>query len=387
MFKGKNVRVYLVNIVEALQNDLPDEVDTVDTIRKYLPNVINKYHTQIPQLERKLNDLFQFEKIKKKSTFARGFPGIVLTSLVGKYVSEEYNPATNFYDINPRPLFEKHIGPILRDKYNAPMGQSDPLNVAKNINELNKSWANNKRPQSSAEAAVELVEWAVSASPGNRENLLKITIWCYLSLANLFSLETPDIESGIKITEIYDITTKLIELAPAGGSTAQLIVGLLIQAQHFLFDAKNMLEGVGESVYTTNTTSGKPGDFSENFDNSFHIYEVTTKKVDIQRLNESATSITSYLNNLQTLPESLEITFLCNLSDVDLPINVTEQGITYVHANYTYNIVQLNNWILQMFERLGIRGRSKFTEGLNTYIKSSDCPLSVKRNWVILTQI
>lgn len=83
---------------------------------------------------------------------ARGFRGIVLTAIVGLEIDSSYDPLSNFYSCNPRSIFEKGIYFALKGR--VPSGKSDPLNVAKNTNNLNKDWATGKRPEKAALAVV-----------------------------------------------------------------------------------------------------------------------------------------------------------------------------------------------------------------------------------------
>lgn len=94
-------------------------------------------------------------------TNAKGFRGVVLTALIGMDIDPSYNPLNNFYDCNPRSIFENAIWEVLTD-YHIPCGKSDPLNVAKNIQELNESWAEGRRPQSAALAAVNFLRLVIN---------------------------------------------------------------------------------------------------------------------------------------------------------------------------------------------------------------------------------
>jgi hypothetical protein len=260
--------------------------------------------------------VFQLSDLEKKGNFARGFPGVVLIGVIGREINLTYGPSKEFYSINPRTLFEKHIGPVLRDKYGAPMGKSDPLNVAKNENVINQLWARGKRPEYAAIAAANLIEWISTSSSSRRKKLFRLLIYSYLLLAKLFNRKPREITTGKGPYEVFHLLKSLIEEAPAGGNTAQAIIGATLEAQHRLFNAKDILFGVGESVCTTNTTSKKAGDFIEMFDAQIHIYEITTKIVNLQRINESADAVLAYLETLSEQPQRLEVTFLCLLDEV-----------------------------------------------------------------------
>ena len=87
---------------------------------------------------------------------ANGFRGIVATALAGKHLNPSYDPLNNFYDCNPRSIFEKGIWYAF-DSKKIPSGKSDPLNVAKNISVLDEEWVRGRRPQSAARAAVDFL--------------------------------------------------------------------------------------------------------------------------------------------------------------------------------------------------------------------------------------
>lgn len=71
---------------------------------------------------------------------AKGFRGVVVTALTGLHLNENYDPINDFYACNPRSIFEGGIWYALQDN-GIPCGKSDPLNVAKNANQLNEDWA------------------------------------------------------------------------------------------------------------------------------------------------------------------------------------------------------------------------------------------------------
>ncbi len=336
-----------------------------------------------PYTEENLRDLFQWKRIRNGKEFAKGFPGIVLTASIGRMIDPSYDPKNDFYGINPRPLFEQHIGPTLRDKYKAPMGKSDPLNVAKNAKVIDSEWAHGRRPEYAAKAAVFFIDWMRTASRADLENLVDLLIWCYLALSRLYNRELPNIKAGISHFEAYALLMALIEKAPAGGDTPQVIVGSLLQAQHNIFDTSGFLDGVGESVNASNTTTGKAGDFTEIFNQNMRIYEVTTKKIDIQRIFESADAVVNFLRNIDVQPKTVEITFLCPLDKVELEQNykISPTNATFQFSGLRYSFVELNEWILFMLERIGAYGRSLALNDIAEYVQSPSTKLEVKSVW------
>lgn len=85
-----------------------------------------------------------------------GFRGITLTAIFGKLVRQDINTGTEFDSINPRGLFEQGIRPVLK-KYRVPSGASPPLNVAKNVQVLDEKWAEGRKPEDAALAAVDYI--------------------------------------------------------------------------------------------------------------------------------------------------------------------------------------------------------------------------------------
>ena len=330
----------------------------------------------------RLRRLFQLESIAGGKEFRKGFAGIVLTAAVGRLLDSGYAPAADFYSINPRPLFEKHIRRVLAEKYDAPMGKSDVLNVAKNARVIDAEWAKGRRPEDAAMAAVELFQWVGSAPEKALESLLAVLAWIYLSLGLVYGQEISAVGPSGDLYADVDLLVELIRVAPAGGATAQAVVGSLLQAQHHLFSCDGALEGVEESVYATNTTSKKAGDFAESLQAQLRIYEVTTKPVDRQRVDESAASVLAYVKGLRVPPEHVEVTFLCDPKTVDPALG----GMSIVHRGVRYQFVAWDGWVQVMMERLGPIGRSEALESVRDYVGHRTTQLTVKKAWQQLMQ-
>lgn len=112
---------------------------------------------------------------------AKGFRGVVVTALTGLHLDESYDPLNNFYGCNPRSIFEGGIWYALQDN-GIPCGKSDPLNVAKNANQLNEDWAQGRRPQTSAMAVVKFLRLVTSSNKAKRARLVDYffyRLWSY----------------------------------------------------------------------------------------------------------------------------------------------------------------------------------------------------------------
>lgn len=384
-YDPEEVVLLLEEAVRDVTPYLPDSDTTIEEIHALLEDMPSQFGLELPDVVLLLASAFQFDKMSRGKDFDRGFPGLVVVGVVGRLVAPSYNPCKNFYGIHPRPLFEKVIRPVLGEHYHAPMGKSDPLNVAKAIDVLDARWANGRKPHNRkyAASAVRLLEWVVSASGEQLKAFLALLVWCYLSLARLYTKELPALGTGIDLGTMHTFLGELVRRAPAGGATAQGIVGALLQTQHMSFGVEGLLDGVGESVQSTNTTSGKPGDFAELLPDQLHVYEVTTKTVDTQRLRESSAAVHNYLSTLDDLPQSVEVTFLCDLEQVTAQNVVTHSSRYYsaVENGVQYSFVDLSEWVFYILERLGPNGRAVALETIQNYIADPKTPLSVKSAW------
>ena len=162
---------------------------------------------------------------------AAGFRGIVLTAIVGKQLDPNYDPSTDFYDSSPRTLFEKGIYYALQEN-RVPCGKSDPLNVAKNAQVIDKTWAKGRRPESAAMAAAEYIgliqsKWHDEEYRNDLIAMFFSRLWEYAEFCK--SADVP--LAAFEGTPPVRIAAKLAEFTaefPEGGATPQLVVGTLI---------------------------------------------------------------------------------------------------------------------------------------------------------------
>ncbi|MCX6023255.1 MAG: hypothetical protein NTZ05_16320 [Chloroflexi bacterium] len=266
------------------------------------------------------------------------------------------------------------------------MGKSDPLNVAKNINIIDNAWAKGKRPESAALSAVRLITWIVSASADDLQRFLRVLIWIYLSLGSVYAPSITRIPGHTSLFGLWNLLRTLIARAPAGGETAQVIVGALLSAEHEVYGMSSAFTGSGGSINATNTTSGKPGDFAILVDEThLHIYEVTTKKIDNQRLADSAEAIHRFLERTDMKADSLDATFLCGAEDIQ--VTGINEFSSVPYSGISYNFVELDGWILHTLERLGFPGRRRAIEIIAAYAEDPNTHLAVKDEWTKLASM
>lgn len=220
-------------------------------------------------------------------TSSNGFRGVVLTSLVGVMLDKNFNPLENFYGCNPRSIFEQGIWYALNE-YEVPCGKSDPLNVAKNIQKLDESWAKGRRPQIAAMAAVEFLRMYINEHQNAVRQLLEDFFFYKLIeyAKNIQQIQIGKIDTcTISRQLIAEKITHFILEAPESGATPQLIISHILQK--IFSNSAFTVVGGGESVFATNTTSKKPADiWIEHNGNIKMLFEVTVKKIDYKRLDD-----------------------------------------------------------------------------------------------------
>ncbi len=254
---------------------------------------------------------------------AKGFRGVVVTALTGLHLDDEYDPVNNFYGCNPRSIFESGIWYALQEN-GIPCGKSDPLNVAKNANQLNEDWAKGRRPQSAAIAVVKFLSIVMESGKAKRARLIDyffFRLWKYAE--TLTGYELVEIESSSESRQtlgnrLADFTLKY----PESGNLPQYLVSQLLIG---VFGSSEIsVIGGDESVFGTNTTSKKPADIWLEVDSvETNLYEITVKAVSKKRLDDSIDALKS------TGHLSHSVTFICRL-----PADVSELDV--VNGSYTY---------------------------------------------------
>ncbi|MCU7848179.1 MAG: hypothetical protein KZQ89_09280 [Candidatus Thiodiazotropha sp. (ex Lucinoma kastoroae)] len=255
---------------------------------------------------------------------AKGFRGVVVTALTGLHINESYDPLNNFYGCNPRSIFEGGIWYALQEN-GIPCGKSDPLNVAKNVDQLNEDWAQGRRPQSAAMAAVKFLRIVMKAGKSKRARLIDyffFRLWTYAESVTGYQLA--EITSSTKSRQM--LGTRLVEFTlkyPESGNLPQYLVSQLLEGV-FRTSAIDVFGG-DESDFGTNTTSKKPADIWLEIDgNETNLYEITVKPVSRKRLDDSLDTLnsTGHLNH--------SVTFICRI-----PTDIRELDV--IDGSYTYN--------------------------------------------------
>lgn len=309
---------------------------------------------------------------------AAGFRGIVLTAIVGKQLDPGYDPATDFYGSSPRTLFEKGIYYALQE-HRVPCGKSDPLNVAKNAQVIDATWAKGRRPESAAMAAVEYIQFIQSNwhNEKYREDLIAMffsRLWEYAEFC--MSADVP--LAAFEGTPPVSIASKLAKFTvyfPEGGAIPQLVVGTLIAKLREGDQNYAKVDGVLESVFGTNTTSKKPADvWEEMADGTIgQLYEITAKPVDQKRLEDCVES-------LKAMDLSGKIvTFICRLPQDIASLAVADNIL--LHQGAMFQFIDINDFIRTCFCILSPVRQSEVIDAVDQFVKDTNRKVAVKNGW------
>jgi hypothetical protein len=304
---------------------------------------------------------------------AKGFRGVVLTALVGIHLNPEYDPLNNFYGCNPRSIFEEGIWYALTEK-GIPCGKSDPLNVAKNISQLNEDWAKGKRPESAALAAVSFLRMVMSNTGKQRAYLIDyffFRLLKYTQRLNQYQV-TAIRNSNDSSRQVAEKLAVFCVTYPEAGSIPQFIVAKLLS--HLYSDSPITVHGGDESVFGTNTTSKKPADIwtSQN-DNILNLYEVTVKAVGLKRLDDCIDALSGL--NLLDKP----ITFICRLPE-DMNAHDLDDG-TCQYKGKAFDFIDIRQFIFVVSVLLTQVQMQILLQEIQAFVADVNVSPKTKRGW------
>lgn len=302
-----------------------------------------------------------------------GFRGVVATALTGLHLDPDFDPLKNFYACHPRSIFENGIFYAYQGRI--PCGKSDPLNVAKNQNELDYKWAKGKRPQESAEAVVNFLSLFMSAKDSEKELIRDFYFYRLLKYSKKVTeirITTPN-DNELSSQELAHRLVEFVYKYPESGTIPQYITSLLLK---YIYSSTEIeVKGGDESVFGTNTTSKKPADiWLEKSGNVINLYEITVKKVDFKRLDDS-------LQSLQSLNmENENIYFICRIpEDIITLSNVNDNTIYY--KGKKFNFLDLKGFILSLITLLSKEQLKMVIDNAIIFINKIDRPISTKDGW------
>ena len=303
-----------------------------------------------------------------------GFRGVVATALTGFHIDPDYDYLNDFYSCNPRSIFEQGI--FFAYENRIPCGKSDPLNVAKNQYVLDESWAEGKRPQKAAQAAVDFLRlFSLEKTPSSQEMLINFYFYrlkIYAEKVNAISISIPN-NGEFSQQEIGHRLATFTYKYPESGTIPQYVFSLLLKALYE--DSSLTVEGGDESVFGTNTTSKKPADiWIEENGVPINLFEVTVKKVDIKRLDDSLQA----LNSINLTDKN--INFVCRLPEDISSLTGADAG-TYLHKGKKFNFVDLYGYILTVISLLKMEQIKAILNELGDFMKQVNRPITTKDGW------
>ncbi len=304
---------------------------------------------------------------------AKGFRGVVVTALTGLYLNEDFDPLNEFYSCNPRSIFEGGIWYALQEN-GIPCGKSDPLNVAKNINELNEAWAQGRRPQSAAIAAVEFLRMVMQSGKLKRARLIDyffFRLWKYAESITDYQL----IEVEQTTESRQTLCNKLVSFTlkyPESGTLPQFLISQLLTA--VFHNAATVVAGGDESVFGTNTTSKKPADIWLEIEGTeTNLYEVTVKPISKKRLDDSLDALRS------TGHLECPITFICRIPEDVAELEVVDGSYTYKGKRFDF--INYRSFCCSLSALLSDEAFSLLLKKVATFIGDMHISMKTKTGW------
>ncbi|WP_314420911.1 hypothetical protein [Pseudescherichia vulneris] len=342
--------------------------------------ILDQLSTVAQLNESDFDDLLDFQRLKSITqdliyVKAMGFRGIVATALTGKFLDDSYDYLNDFYKCNPRSIFENGIFYAFQEM-KIPCGKSDPLNVAKNNNVLDENWAKGRRPQKTAMAAVDLLRIISNEDDDAiRQKIVNYFFFRLLSYAQecgsvvIHTLNETSLSNQI-------VASKLISFAlnyPESGAIPQFIISKILSS---LYNQSSInVIGGDESVFGTNTTSKKPADiWLENEGVILNLYEITVKKIDYKRLDDSIQS----LADTGCLEKA--IIFICRLPDDIHTLNGYQEGVL-TYKNKSFNFVDISGFIKSTVALLSSHQIEVLLSEIEGFVSSYLRPIKTKNGW------
>lgn len=304
---------------------------------------------------------------------AKGFRGVVLTTLVGIHINPEYDPLNDFYGCNPRAIFEEGIWYALTEK-GIPCGKSDPLNVAKNISQLNEAWAKGKRPEAAALAAVHFLRIVMESKGKQRATLIDyffFRLLRYTQQLNQQVVVTTSMDGESTRQIAGKLATFCVEY-PEAGNVPQFVIAKLLASLYA--DSAITVHGGDESVFGTNTTSKKPADiWTSQSGETLNLYEVTVKKINLKRLDDCMDT----LRGLGSLGKP--VTFICRIPEDT--IELAPDGNTRQYKGKTFDFIDIREFIFVISTLLTPAQMLNFLEELQAFVTDINISTKTKQGW------
>lgn len=311
----------------------------------------------------------------------RSFREVLAIVVFAMLLEPDYDPTINFYSCHPRPLFEKYIRPVLKDR-GVPHGQSGALNIAKAAKGLTQEWATQRRPFEDAQALLRVVDLTLDMSEDELRTLALELGKRFDALALSRALTINELTPVDSSHRLSTVARELIDRYPLGGATPQLLVGVALEAE-FRLIADAEIEGARDSVSTTNRTSGKPGDIVVTLaGETIRLYEITVKTFSDQRIDECVHSLVELFQN--GLPADMVVIVLCRPQDV-LERARRAPGSMHlgelIEGGILFEFIDIYSWLGGKLAELPLDGRRYFFSEVQKYLNNPNIPNDVRLYW------
>jgi hypothetical protein len=312
-----------------------------------------------------------------------GFRELLATVLYARLLDPTFDPRVELYECNPRSLYELDICPVL-EELGVPCGKSGPLNIAKATPALNQSWAGQRRPKSTADAVLVVIDDFMDME---RDDLLLLAA----DLGARFISEAVEVQASRNALHPNSSAVKLVAACRAlidfhthGGAMPQTICGLLLTVEFGYGPGAPVVEGVFDSVSATNKTSNKVGDLSVETDDGeiLRIYEVTVKGFGTQRIRECIHSLADFFDD--EIPDGTIVLVLCRAEDVpDFARVDSSDSLIGEHeqSGVLFEFIDLYAWIAAKISELPLLQREAFFDALQDFINGPRINTTARVFW------
>ena len=188
------------------------------------------------------------------------------------------------------------------------------------------------------------------------------------------AVEVVDAETDSKLI----LAQKLISFTvsfPEAGTVPQMVIGKLLR---FTIDKDNKhVKGEDESVFGTNTTSKKPADIwiEDNAGDTLNLYEITVKKVDYKRLDDSVHAI-NQLNDVDG-----EINFICRMPEDTKTLDFGTNENTIYYKGQWFNFINIKEFIISCIVLLSDNELKEYFLEMVSFIEEVNRPKLIKDGW------
>lgn len=318
------------------------------------------------------------------TTPARGFREILLVITIARLLNPDFKASVDFYEANPRALFEGPIRNALRSRH-IPHGKSGPLNVAKATRRIDDQWAARRRPRKVADRIVALVDHIESLPPGELRSFAIDLHGRFLDEAHRIASMAVDVEPNAEILFLLEVCQRLVEDAPDAGNTLQRIAGLLLTSYHDAMQTGIIVSGAEDRASVTTTTSKKLGDLAEEQPDGtiVRVFEVTTKPFNEARVVEAYDAVREYDGNSGS--STPEVVVVCEAGQqhqdaVGARLELGYLGVLTFN-DLAFHFVEIWNWIMANLIRMPVDARIAFYESLGAYVADPNTAERVKTVW------